>query len=251
MLDTRLPRAPLTRAVRYGCLTAFLALSVPLAAIAQSQFGSVSGVVVDEMDRALPGVTITLGDAQRGTTYEVRTDREGRFQLIGLPPGTYRISTTEMGFQPQSTSVVINGNAIERDWTLAIAPIQETLTVTGDESGSVPARAVGAAVARSVPQCAEPAPTGGSVRAIGGNIRAPRKLNDVRPAYPGVDGTVTLAARIDTDGSVTDVAVVSSDRPELDAPAIAAVSQWLFDPTLLNCKPVDTRMNVVMAFRRE
>jgi beta-lactamase regulating signal transducer with metallopeptidase domain len=250
MLDTRLPRAPLTRAVRYSCLGVFLALSLPLAALAQSQFGSVSGTVVDQMNGALPGVTITLSDAQRGATHEVRTDREGRFQLIGLPSGTYRISTAEMGFQPQSTAVVINGDAIERDLTLAIAPIQETIAVTGGEAG-MPARTGGAAAKRSTPRCAEPAPTGASVRAIGGNIRAPRKLNDIRPAYLGVDGIVKLAALIGTDGSVTDVTVVSSDRPELDAPAIAAVSQWLFDATLLNCTPVDTRMNVIMAFRRD
>jgi TonB family protein len=74
-------------------------------------------------------------------------------------------------------------------------------------------------------------------------------VKDVRPGYPGVDGRVELAATIGTDGSVADVQVVRADRPELAAPAIDAVRQWEFDSTLLNCLPIEVRMNVSVTFR--
>jgi len=86
---------------------------------------------------------------------------------------------------------------------------------------------------------------------VGGNIRPPGKIRDVRPEYPGVDGHINLEARIGTDGSVTEVRNVKADRPELVAPAIAAVSQWQFTQTLLNCVPVEVRMNVDVDFRSE
>ena len=95
---------------------------------------------------------------------------------------------------------------------------------------------------RAIPPCPAASP-------IGGNIRAPRKIRDARPAYAGIDGVVALTAVVAADGSVTDVHVVRSDRPELDGPAIDAVSQWQFDSTLLNCVPVAVKMNVSVLFK--
>jgi len=86
------------------------------------------------------------------------------------------------------------------------------------------------------------------VNGVGGNLRPPRKTKDVAPGYPGVSGNVQLLATIGTDGSVTEVQVVKSDRPELAPAAIDAVSQWEFTPTLLNCIPIDVQMNVSVSF---
>ena len=72
----------------------------------------------------------------------------------------------------------------------------------------------------------------------------------MRPGYPGVSGNIELAATIGTDGSVTDVQVVKSDRPELAASAIDAVRQWEFTSTLLNCLPIEVHMNVSVTFRQ-
>jgi TonB family protein len=85
---------------------------------------------------------------------------------------------------------------------------------------------------------------------VGGNIRPPHKVKDVRPGYPGVSGSIELAATIGTDGSVTDVQVVKADRPELAPSAIDAVRQWEFDSTLLNCVPIEVQMNVSISFRQ-
>ncbi len=74
---------------------------------------------------------------------------------------------------------------------------------------------------------------------VGGNIKAPVKVKDVRPVYPpiareaGVSGVVIIEVRIGTDGTVEEAHVLKS-IPLLDQAALDAVKQWQFVPTLLN-----------------
>jgi TonB family protein len=95
-----------------------------------------------------------------------------------------------------------------------------------------------------------PAPTPGTV-AVGGSIREPRKIRDVKPVYPavagGAGGIVILEARIAADGSVRDARVLRG-APVLAPSALGAVRQWRFTPTLLNGVPVDVTMTVTMNF---
>ena len=74
---------------------------------------------------------------------------------------------------------------------------------------------------------------------VGGNIRTPTKVKDMRPEYPPVaqsarvQGVVIIEAVIDESGNVTNARVVRS-IPLLDAAALDAVSQWQFTPTEVN-----------------
>jgi len=43
--------------------------------------------------------------------------------------------------------------------------------------------------------------------------------------------------------------VVSSANADLEEEAIAAVSQWEFSPTYLNCAPIEVRMFVTVSFK--
>ena len=88
---------------------------------------------------------------------------------------------------------------------------------------------------------------------VGGDIKPPRKVVDVAPAYPPlaraarVEGLVILEAVIAEDGSVRDVRLLRS-VPLLDAAAVEAVRQWRFTPTLLNGQPVPVVMTITVAF---
>jgi TonB family protein len=57
-----------------------------------------------------------------------------------------------------------------------------------------------------------------------------------------------MEALIGTDGTVREVHVISSPHPDLDRAATDAVRQWEFTPTILNCTPIEVRMNVTAAF---
>jgi TonB family protein len=97
--------------------------------------------------------------------------------------------------------------------------------------------------------------TEGAVR-VGGNIKAPVKVRDVRPVYPPiaqqakVSGMVIVEARVGKDGSVEDARVLRS-IPLLDQAALDAVLQWQFVPTLLNGVPTPVIMTVTVNFTIE
>lgn len=98
-----------------------------------------------------------------------------------------------------------------------------------------------------------PPPPPGPLR-IGGLIREPRKIVDVRPVYPPVaraakiEGTVILEAIIDERGNVDRLRVLQS-YPLLDAAAMDAVSRWRYSPTQLNGVPVPVLMTITITFR--
>jgi TonB family protein len=83
------------------------------------------------------------------------------------------------------------------------------------------------------------------------------KLRDVRPRYrqawasANLEGSVLMQARIGVDGKVRAVEVVSPGNVDLEDEAIAAVSQWEFSPTYLNCEPIEVRMYVTVSFKIE
>ena len=121
--------------------------------------------------------------------------------------------------------------------------------VPGGVEGGVPGGVVGGVVG-GLPD-APPPPT--AVR-VGGNIKEPKKLKNVAPAYPDiakqarVQGVVILECTISPQGKVTDVKVLRG-IPLLDAAAIEAVKQWVYSPTLLNGVPVPVIMTVTVNFR--
>lgn len=91
---------------------------------------------------------------------------------------------------------------------------------------------------------------------VGGQIKAPTKIKDVKPVYPAiaqsarVAGVVTIEATIGFDGKVVDAKVVRSS-PLLDQAALDAVRQWEYTPTLLNGVPVSVLVTVTVNFTRQ
>jgi TonB family protein len=98
-----------------------------------------------------------------------------------------------------------------------------------------------------------PASTGQAPLRVGGDIKEPRKIRDVKPVYPqdalaaGVQGVVIMEAVIGPAGNVTDAKILRS-VPLLDQAALDAVRQWEFTPTLLNGVPVPVIMTVTVNF---
>ena len=90
---------------------------------------------------------------------------------------------------------------------------------------------------------------------VGGQIKPPTKIKDVKPIYPaiaqsaGVTGSVTIEATIGEDGKVSDAKVVRSVAL-LDQAALAAVRQWEYMPTLLNGVPVPVLTTITVNFTR-
>jgi TonB family protein len=79
-------------------------------------------------------------------------------------------------------------------------------------------------------------------------------IDKVDPAYPPdakeqrIDGTVSVAVRVGTDGLVKD-ATVRKSVPRLDEAALAAVRQWTFRPGRAKGKPVEVVVTITFEFR--
>ncbi len=74
-------------------------------------------------------------------------------------------------------------------------------------------------------------------------------LHFAYPDYPDVSarGVVALTARVDSDGTVRTVRVVSGNRA-LAAAAVRAVRQWRYRPYFQDGQPVATETNIVISF---
>jgi len=197
-----------------------------------------TGTAYDVTGGVLPGVVMTMEDAA-GSRATATTDSAGRFEFGVVAPGSYRLSMNNLpGFQSAAYDIKLES---PRQWdvnlTFQVGTLQERVTVTEQRPAGSPS-----------PGQREP------VR-VGGNIKPPRKLVDVRPIYPqamrdaGIDGTVSLSALIDIEGKVASVRVTGSQaHPELAKAAAEAVKQWQFSPTLLNGDKVEVLMTVAVAF---
>jgi TonB family protein len=88
---------------------------------------------------------------------------------------------------------------------------------------------------------------------VGGSIKTPTKIKDVRPVYPldaqaaRIQGVVILEAKIEADGRVSDARVMRS-IPGLDEAALEAVRQWEFTPTEVDGVRVPVIMTVTVNF---
>jgi len=86
-------------------------------------------------------------------------------------------------------------------------------------------------------------------------LTAPVATQEVDPGYPlelmrqNVQGTVTLAAVIHSDGTVGDVYIISGVDDRLDEYARHALGQWKFRPAQKNGKPVALQAVVKIPFR--
>lgn len=95
-------------------------------------------------------------------------------------------------------------------------------------------------------------PAAAPVLAVG-DVRPPRLVRRVEPDYPKVaqeariEGTVILEATTDIYGRVTAVRILRS-VPLLDAAAVDAVRQWVYEPLLVNGRPRPVTFTVTVRF---
>src|SRR5207247_4214017 len=118
-------------AVLAGCLLA------PTHAFAQgggaSTTGSINGKVADTSGGVLPGVTVTASSPSLMGVQTSVTDSGGNYRFPALPPGTYTVTFELPGFNtPKRENIVIAmGFTAAVNVELAVASLQETVTVTG------------------------------------------------------------------------------------------------------------------------
>lgn len=117
--------------MRFFAVLMLCLILAPMAVLAQSSNGSLSGNITDDSGGAIPGVTVSAVNVATGATRTAISTNTGRYDIPNLIPGTYRVTTELSGFQPvKYDKVVVN---VGSDTGLNIklkAGVSETVTVT-------------------------------------------------------------------------------------------------------------------------
>jgi hypothetical protein len=109
------------------------AVAFPIAApcFAQSERGSITGVIQDTSKAAVPGVSVKVINTATNATTDVVSSESGAYNAANLSPGTYRIEASLTGFQTAKTDGVrLTAGATARvDIVLNLGAIEESVTV--------------------------------------------------------------------------------------------------------------------------
>ena len=260
MLIPRIDRTPVSRRMLAATIVAVVSLALPIAGfqVTAESFGSLSGSVADPQGRPVAEVTLSLSNPAKRSRYEVRSGEDGRFEFVGLPPGDYVLAAERFAFRRVEQRLTIAGD-LQRDIAMQLETVQETIVVAGQASVEPPVHRIDVTTteaSRVRLERARQACRASSGVAAASDVKPPIKVRHVRPVFPshlhadGTGGIVNVVARIGTDGSVVDVVPLASRaHADLIAAAVEAVSQWQFEPTLLNCEPVEVSMNVAIEFK--
>ena len=68
-------------------------------AFAQTERGTITGIVMDSSKAAVPGVSVRVINSATSVATNVVSSDSGSYSAANLPPGTYRIEATLQGFQ--------------------------------------------------------------------------------------------------------------------------------------------------------
>jgi hypothetical protein len=111
----------------------FLSLFVIAHVCAQSPNGTISGLVLDPVGAVVVGADVLAANDATGVQYSAQTNESGIYVLPNLPPGTYRLQVSKIGFKTLiKPDIILNvEDALAINFDLPIGAASETVTVSG------------------------------------------------------------------------------------------------------------------------
>ncbi|MEQ1642176.1 MAG: carboxypeptidase regulatory-like domain-containing protein [Pyrinomonadaceae bacterium] len=98
---------------------------------------TIAGRVTDANGLAVVGATITVTSVETGVLRTIVTDEDGRYQIVKLKPGTYKVKAALSGFGPQETPGIatVSAQNLIKDFKLSPADVraEATVTITEDD----------------------------------------------------------------------------------------------------------------------
>jgi hypothetical protein len=104
--------------------------------MAQTETGTISGLITDETGAAVLGAQVQLLNIARGTTSDAKTNNAGLYIFSGVEAGQYQVKVQKAGFkQVDLLSLIVNvQDHIEQNVRLQIGSVSESVTVNAEES---------------------------------------------------------------------------------------------------------------------
>ncbi len=106
----------------------------PGSGIAQTSFGTITGIIRDSSGAVLPDANITVTNEQTGISRQATTDSNGAYTVPSLPPAVYTVTAELKGFKK---GVACQGElgghqTLRRDITLEVGEISQTVEVQAE-----------------------------------------------------------------------------------------------------------------------
>lgn len=121
------------------CAFIVLVCSFTIAGLAQDLDDvTITGRIADSNGLAIVGASVMATSVETGEVRTVVTDGEGRYKIVKLKPGIYKIKTTANGFGAQETRGIttISAQNVQKDFKLTPADVRAEATVTvSDDDG--------------------------------------------------------------------------------------------------------------------
>ena len=178
--------------------TSICLFGLSLAALAQTDRGTITGTISDPAGAVVPNAKIEVKNAETGSVFAGGTSATGNY-VISVPAGNYQLEVTVAGFKKfvRPNLQVTVATDVRQDVTLAVGSATETVTVEAaapllkTESGEL-SHNVTANDADQLPVLTIGA--GSSFGANGfGNIRDPLAVSELLPGVVyAVDGGITV-----------------------------------------------------------
>lgn len=112
---------------------------------AQSNTGSIVGVVQDPNGSVVPGATVTLTNVGTNDQKTIQANSEGYYEALSLPTGVYRIVATASGFQEATLSDVrlAVGDRLRMDLQMGLGAVSANVLVAAQTNVETETSTVG------------------------------------------------------------------------------------------------------------
>src|ERR1700736_1180053 len=110
---------------------------------AQVNTADLSGTIRDPQGLGVKGATITLENSADGAQRTAETDESGRYNIVGLPPGSYRVTVEGgagvCGYENPELVLTVGENAT-LDPQLSLSGVSQTVTVSSETADIEPTK---------------------------------------------------------------------------------------------------------------
>lgn len=129
-------RKAMRASVAYLCATITICILFPITTLAQSDVGTIVGVVRDQSGAVVPKAKVTIQNEGTGELHTVFTDTQGHYTVPSLPPANYSMTAEAPGFKKFTSShnKLDSNSTISLDGDISIGAETQTVEVTGTAS---------------------------------------------------------------------------------------------------------------------
>ncbi|MGB3630993.1 MAG: carboxypeptidase-like regulatory domain-containing protein, partial [Terracidiphilus sp.] len=117
---------------KWACFAAtFLLTAAAIPVCAQTDTGTIVGIVQDKSNARVPGATVNVTDTATSVTRTYKTNGDGEYEALQLIPGVYNVTVDHAGFSTaERKDITVNvQDRIQVDFVIGVSSVQQQVVV--------------------------------------------------------------------------------------------------------------------------